>query len=60
MTTRIHVVNLGPDAVEVAKVNMTPYGLTVYCDTPKSLYPGDSFNEYVHDSQSVLVTEKKP
>lgn len=49
MTTRIHVVNLGPD-----KVIVTPTG------SPESvLYPGDSVNEYVYDTREVLVREQK-
>jgi hypothetical protein len=49
MTTRIHVVNLGPDKVIVTPTN-----------SPESvLYPGDSVNEYVYDVREVLVREQK-
>ena len=49
MTTRIHVVNLGPDKVIVTPTN-----------SPESvLYPGDSVSEYVYDVREVLVREQK-
>lgn len=49
MTTRIHVVNLGPDKVIVTPTN-----------SPESvLYPGDSVNEYEYDIREVLVREQK-
>ena len=50
VTTRIHVVNLGSDAVIVTPSNNSPESV---------LYPGDSVNEYVYEGRNVLVKEKK-
>jgi hypothetical protein len=47
MTTRIHILNLGPDRVVVKATN----------SAEQELYPGDSVNEYVYDSQQVTVKE---
>lgn len=56
MTTRVHVVNLGPDIVEVENFDpMTSAPGTKVA----TLYSGDSINGYVHDSQSIKVSEKK-
>jgi len=51
MTTRVHVVNLGPGIVEV-KESSKP--------APTVIYHGDSVNVYVYDSNAVSVTEKLP
>lgn len=49
MTTRIHVVNLGPDLVEVKESSSNKS--VVLCH-------GESLNAYVHSTNEVLVTEK--
>jgi ligand-binding SRPBCC domain-containing protein len=49
MTTRIHIVNFGPDLVEVE----TPSA------TPVKIWPHDSANFYVYDKQTVTVKEVK-
>lgn len=59
MTTRIHIVNLGPDAVEVQKSNPNTPPSELLKQAPVILYPSDSYNEYVYDTQSVTVTERK-
>jgi hypothetical protein len=56
MTTRVHVVNLGPDVVIVKTVNPATNGTLNIADAV--LYPGDSFNQYVYDNQAVQVVEK--
>jgi len=55
MTTRVHVVNLGPDKIIVQKINPQTSQLI---PTPVEIYPGDSVNEYVYDSQSLIVREE--
>jgi hypothetical protein len=55
MTTKVHVVNLGPDKVVVSKVNPKTNEVIL---TPVELYPSDSANEYVYDTQSVVVREE--
>jgi hypothetical protein len=54
MTTRVHIVNLGPDPVDVTKQNPSEEIFPV-----ATLYPGESVNEYVHDTQDLTVKEKK-
>ena len=49
MTTRIHIVNLGPDRVVAESPNTAPV----------ELYPSDSANFYVYDQQTVTVKEFK-
>ena len=51
MTTRIHIVNFGPKAVEVEA--LTPIVF------PKKLYAQESADFYVYDGQDVHVTEAK-
>lgn len=58
MTTRVHVVNIGNWLVKVQKVN--PKGVQECQDKGVTLYPGNSQNEYVYDSQALLVTEMPP
>lgn len=50
MTTRIHIVNFGPDVVEIE--TQTSVG--------QKVYPQDSANFYVYDGQDVTVKEVKP
>ena len=47
MTTRIHIVNFGPQAIEVETTT----------STPQKLYAQQSDNFYVYDGQDVKVTE---
>ncbi len=54
MTTRVHVVNLGPDVVDVYKV--VP-GSEQVQSTPTKLYAHDSVNEFVYDSQELRIKE---
>jgi len=54
MTTRIHVVNLGPGKVEVETGAVLVSG-----EKQKvTLYHGDSLNEFVYDGKEVKITEK--
>lgn len=53
MTTRIHIVNFGPDYVEAQP--KTPIGTATA--TPTKLGPQQSADFYVYDSQEVLVKE---
>lgn len=59
MTTRIHVVNFGPDAVNVSAVDPET---NVKIDSGENarLYSQQSCEIYVHDSQAVRVVEVKP
>lgn len=59
MTTKIHVVNFGPDAVNVSAVDPET---NVKIDSGENvrLYPQQSCEIYVHDSQAVRVVEVKP
>ena len=50
MTTKIHVVNFGPQTVEVEKSNDT---------IPVVIYPQESQNFYVCDGQDVTIKEVK-
>lgn len=50
MTTRIHIVNFGPDVVEV---NLGP----LYNHPPKQIYSQGSESFYVFDGQDVTVKE---
>jgi hypothetical protein len=50
MTTRIHVVNMGPDLVEITPTNCPTYVLSM----------GESQNEYVYEGRDVVVVERKP
>ncbi len=53
MTTRIHVVNFGPDVIEVSTG-------ALYNHPAAKVYPQDSANLYVFDGQEVNVRELKP
>jgi len=53
MTTRIHVVNFGPDPVEVNQSPVTG-GLN-----PTKLYPNQYADFWVYDNHDVLVKEVK-
>ena len=48
MTTSVHVVNLGPQPIEVKFVDITK----------KVLYPRESENFYVFDTQSLTIVEQ--
>lgn len=50
MTTRIHIVNLGPSVVEAETSTTAP---------STKLYHGDSVNFYVYEGQEVIVREVK-
>lgn len=54
MTTRVHVVNLGPSSVEVETIAEHNPGV----EKKVVLYPGDSVNEYVYQQQQIKITEK--
>jgi hypothetical protein len=49
MTTRIHVVNFGPDKVEVNAPG----------SVPTTLYPQQSTDQYVYDGHDITVVERK-
>jgi hypothetical protein len=51
MTTRVHIVNFGPDVVEADRPNST---------LPMKIYPQGSADFYVYDEQTVVVREVKP
>jgi hypothetical protein len=56
MTTRIHVVNFGPDAVKVMTIDPE----NGYCSgVPTDLYAQQSTDIYVHSGQDIRVSEKK-
>jgi len=57
MTTRVHIVNLGPDRVEIKRINPQTSEI-LSTSVPLEIYPGDSVNEYVYDSLSLIVNEK--
>jgi hypothetical protein len=48
MTTRVHIVNLGPDAVEVTVGS-----------SAKTLYHGDSTSDYVYEGHEIEISEQK-
>jgi hypothetical protein len=50
MTTRIHVVNFGPDKVEVQ----------VPGAVPTTLHPLQYTDQYVYDGHDVTIIERKP
>ena len=52
MTTRIHIVNFGPDPIEADTG-------ALYNLPPKIIYPQSAENFYVFDGQDVVVREKK-
>jgi hypothetical protein len=54
MTTRIHIVNFGPDVVEasVESTNVT--------SAPEKIYPSQYKDFYVYDNHDILVKEVKP
>lgn len=49
MTTKVHIVNFGPDVVEV-KTTLNGH---------KRLYPQESVDRYVYDGEQVTITETK-
>lgn len=59
MTTRIHVVNFGPEAVDVKVFNPQTGEADPERQAP-SLFAQQSTDVYVHDTQAITVTEKKP
>lgn len=56
MTTRVHIVNFGPDAVDVKLKNPKEPGVPM--NEVPSLFAQQSVDVYVHDTQAVEVTEK--
>lgn len=52
MTTRIHIVNLGPEPIEITKGNSQ-------CASVTTLYPQESTNDYVYDGQEIEIREQK-
>lgn len=60
MTTRIHVVNFGPDYVELTPVDPTKSTEILIQTKPSTkLGPQQSADLYVYDSQSIVIQEKK-
>jgi hypothetical protein len=57
MTTKVHIVNFGPDVVEVRSVDSTTQQMTG--STP-SLFAQQSVDLYVHSNQSINISERKP
>lgn len=57
MTTRIHIVNFGPDLVDVHTKNPETGEPTGNCP---SLGAQQSTDAYVHSTQSVEIVERKP
>lgn len=55
MTTRVHIVNIGPSVVTVQKVN--PQSTAPAVTDKLRLYTGDSVNEYVYDNQAIEIVE---
>jgi len=53
MTTRIHVVNFGPDVVEAT--TDPNWG-----NPPVKIYPSQYQDFYVYDNHDILVKEVKP
>lgn len=58
MTTRIHIVNFGPDIVDINAKN--PESGELNAGSIPSLGAQQSTDVYVHSSQSVEVSERKP
>jgi hypothetical protein len=54
MTTKIHIVNFGPQAVDVTLVNPDP---NEEMPTSPTLYTQQSTDVYVHSGQAVRVEE---
>lgn len=59
MTTRIHVVNFGPDVINVTAVDPET-NIKIDSGENAQLYPQHSCDIYVHSSQAVRVIEVKP
>jgi len=60
MTTRVHIVNFGPDVVKVVKVEPL-IGETPHLTDAATLYPQQSCDEYVHAGQELKIVEvRKP
>jgi len=58
VTTRVLVVNYGPESVEVQKVHVTPSGTSSVGD--RFTLPATSHREvYVYDGQDLRITERK-
>ena len=57
MTTRIHIVNFGPDGVDVATVNPETNEVI---NATTTIYTQQSTDVYVHSGQAVKVSEVKP
>jgi hypothetical protein len=52
MTTRIHIVNFGPDVVEVSYESSNI--------SPERIWPSQYKDFYVYDSHDIVVKELKP
>jgi hypothetical protein len=57
MTTRILVVNYGPDVVEVQKVDPKVPADTQQPVAPTALHPQQAADFYVHDFQEIHIKE---
>lgn len=56
MTTRVHIVNYGPDSVVVKTTNPAT-GVDQVPD--EDVYPQNAVDRYVHDAQAISISEKK-
>jgi hypothetical protein len=57
MTTKVHIVNFGPQAVIVTRTSLQTGEDLKFQEPP--IYPQQSVDVYVHDSQNIVISEKK-